>query len=900
MRLGAGPVFAYERLIHSRRWQTYASRAVMVGALLIAMATIAFSYGGFGASARARRYAELGQYYFCALIGVELALVMLAAPAATAGAICLDRARGTLAHVMVTDLSDAEIVLGKLAARLEPVMGLVACTWPLMAISSLLGGIDPEALTLAFAIIVAVGLLGCAMALALSVWARRPHEVILTTYTFWIVLLLAWPVWFAFAWGGLISPPRRWLLVLDPFYLAFAPYAVPGRVGFWEYAGFFGVALGASVALVLLAVRRMRAVACRMAGAAEKGSRLGLIGRVRRWLPGPTLERDPVLWREWHRSRPSAWMTILAVILGGTTGLACAIGAFAMWRYGVGLFGASGPAEAAGVYGYILQVIFGLLMLSAVAPWSLSKERQRGSLDVLAATPLSTSAIMLGKWRGTLRWVPLLVIGPGLMALALATARWAPAAAPWINPTNDINLGYRICGAALIVLTVLVHAAALGSLGLALATWIKRQSRAIAMSVCAYVLVAAAWPLVMALVLPRNEGMLAQGLALLSPIVAVSAPVPALATLDEDLLLLLWWIGFWDVGVAAFAIGLLWLTCRTFDVCFGRIPERPRTSPVLADVLATLGGITAPCCLYIAITVWAHGINPHSLSPNEEAGIACHVALIMLGLLVLSAVAPMSPSTGPRLGSLDDSAYSRGLVRTMVLTRWWRIFRLVPLLALGPGLLALGSAAAPRTDKPADSWVVVSAKLPAGGQAPSGAVLKQAAPATKWSYAELPLGDRLVTAVLLVFMILAHGAAITSAGLALATWIKRRSLAIGASVAAFATVALAGPLYLAAFDSLSFRYPAIALETSALSPISSSGPLFARLITREPQLPGLGWWVAFWIGILSLLAAGLLRLTIGALERRASQVPISARPAESRVWRQTCPWALDQSLPTRG
>ena len=109
-------------------------------------------------------YADLGESYFYAMIGMELALVMLAAPAATAGAICVDRARGTLDHILVTDLSDAEIVLGKLGARLMPVLGLVACSWPVMAISSLLGGIDPIALTLAFAIIVAVGVLGCTFA----------------------------------------------------------------------------------------------------------------------------------------------------------------------------------------------------------------------------------------------------------------------------------------------------------------------------------------------------------------------------------------------------------------------------------------------------------------------------------------------------------------------------------------------------------------------------------------------------------------------------------------------------------------------------------------------------------------------------------------------------------------
>ena len=87
--------------------------------------------------------------------------------------------------MLATDLSDPEIVLGKLAARLLPILGLVACSWPVLALSSLLGGIDPQALTLAFAIILGVALLGCAMALALSVWARKPHEVVLVVYTFW-------------------------------------------------------------------------------------------------------------------------------------------------------------------------------------------------------------------------------------------------------------------------------------------------------------------------------------------------------------------------------------------------------------------------------------------------------------------------------------------------------------------------------------------------------------------------------------------------------------------------------------------------------------------------------------------------------------------------------------------
>jgi ABC-type transport system involved in multi-copper enzyme maturation permease subunit len=127
MRFGTGPVFAYERAASARRWQVYAGRSLVVSALLAAMAVIAWNTTTDLTEVDARQYARLGAFYFCALIGVELAIVMLVAPAATAGAICTERARGTLQHLLVTDLSDSEIVLDKLCARLLPVLGLVAC-----------------------------------------------------------------------------------------------------------------------------------------------------------------------------------------------------------------------------------------------------------------------------------------------------------------------------------------------------------------------------------------------------------------------------------------------------------------------------------------------------------------------------------------------------------------------------------------------------------------------------------------------------------------------------------------------------------------------------------------------------------------------------------------------------
>src|SRR4051794_22828226 len=121
MRWGLGPVFAYEWLITSRRWQVYAARSLFVAALLASLVVVSVSEVGRQAGPTFRGQGWIGESFFLAIVGTQLVLVLLAAPAATAGAICLDKARGTLAHLLMTDLSDAEIVLGKLAARLVPV-----------------------------------------------------------------------------------------------------------------------------------------------------------------------------------------------------------------------------------------------------------------------------------------------------------------------------------------------------------------------------------------------------------------------------------------------------------------------------------------------------------------------------------------------------------------------------------------------------------------------------------------------------------------------------------------------------------------------------------------------------------------------------------------------------------
>jgi ABC-type transport system involved in multi-copper enzyme maturation permease subunit len=931
MRWGLGPVFFYECLAGSRRWQNYAARSIAAALLLAAMATIASSRPEMATVRGWREYAALGESYFYAIIGVELTLVMLAAPAATAGAICVDRARGTLTHVLATDLSDPEIVLGKLAARLLPILGLVACSWPVLSVCSLLGGIDPTALTLAFAIMLAVALFGCAMAMALSVWARKAHEGVLVVYTVWMLVLLLWPLWYALSRTGYVRPPDQWSLVADPFYLAFAPYSTPGRVGFEDYLGFFGVTLTASAALVVLAVWRMRPVARRGTDENRKGTGLGPVTRLVRWLPGPSLDANPVLWREWHRSRPSRWTLILVVLIGGSTGVACLIGAYSAWRFGLGArWTGPIPELIAAIMGLTIQLIFGLLMLSAVAPMSMSEERQRGSLDLLAATTLSTPTIVIGKWLGALRPVVLLVISPAVLGFALAAADRPPEPVPAGMPPRDyleMSGAVLFVAAGLLVATILVHGALIASVGLALAVWMKRQGRAIAFSVGFAVLVGAGWPI---FILVGRMGPDEQGLASLSPVMAAGNLVGNLGGRRRDRLDLNWWAAFWDVECLVLALGLLWLTVRTFDGCFGRMPERPRRASVLSDVIVVLAALLGAGGLFAMIVQWTW--RHAGYLSAQGGGIRICIFLAVIGFGLASALAASSMS---RKGAGPAATPEPGpwvLDRRTAARRWWEAARLVLLLAIGPALVAVAIATTPtpfqvvrkETPLPGGGWVVIDTDRWGDTNVTTTdgrGVATTIRAATAEEIAEAGVappaqarGTMLMLAAVAIATVLAHGLAFVSLGAALGIAIRRRRLAIAASAGLVLFATVGWPIL---FDTLGwpilynvFRVGDEIVQWGIVmgpeSLLLAYGDILRCMNTPEPAAAS-AWRALCWDGILILVAAFAGGRAVRMLDRRARGATSDAEPllqpavvesGSASIWGRVAPIAQRTSPPT--
>lgn len=565
---GLGPVFAYEWLTSSRRWQGYAVRSLLVLLLLLGLSGVWLSEYDGAPILSTRRQAEIGRAFYAVTTLILLGLVGLAAPAATAGAICQDKARGNLTLLLATDLTDTEIVLGKLAARLTPVLGLIAAAAPVLALATTLGGVDPALVAGAILVCLACAVFGCALALTLSVWGRVLHEVLLATYAFGIFWLLSAPIWAAL---GTILPwwaRPGWL----PSYMALVPYnpvvlvLAPlgggppglGPIGLEAQARFCALGLIASALLVVIAIGRARKVVIRQASQGEAlrraaGARPGPRLRL---LPSPSLDGNPVLWREWHRRRPSRWSI---TVWGGFSVFSVALG---LWVIAQALSGAGRVNLEPGAVLSGMQVAAGLLLLSISAATSLAEERQRGSLDVLLATPLPTRTIVLGKWWSAFRGVPPLSVLPVLIAAALAT-----------------HTGFFL-GASLIGALVVAYGAAITSLGLALATWLPRMGRAVGLTVGLYIVVTiGAIPTGM-IVFGEVTGAGGPGFAAASPFWGVGYSSAVFSGKEGDIVEHAVWLVFWIVAYGLVAFGLLLATLRTFNRCLGRIddvsvPERP-------------------------------------------------------------------------------------------------------------------------------------------------------------------------------------------------------------------------------------------------------------------------------------------------------------------------------------
>jgi ABC-type transport system involved in multi-copper enzyme maturation permease subunit len=177
--------------------------------------------------------ALVGQEIFGALILVETLLVVVLAPAFTAGAISLEREKQTLDMLATTPISSVAIVIGKLLSALTYVFILIGASIPLTAMVFVFGGVGPDEVLRGYVVLLvsAIGL--GALGLFISAVMQRTQAATVVTF-FGVIFLtmgslfivLFWTTMAGFSNGGLVSsgglgpikgrPPQA-LLWFNPF-----------------------------------------------------------------------------------------------------------------------------------------------------------------------------------------------------------------------------------------------------------------------------------------------------------------------------------------------------------------------------------------------------------------------------------------------------------------------------------------------------------------------------------------------------------------------------------------------------------------------------------------------------------------------------------------------------------
>ena len=308
-----------------------------------------------------------------------------------------------------------------------------------------------------------------------------------------------------------------------------------------------------------------------------------LRGAVRRcfgWLPGPSLDGNPLLWREWWHARQSRWLGAYwaLYIVGMMIATAMALLEFLK---GKRVYPSLIPCASFGTG-------FGLLAVAvrSAAAWSEERAAGPGGLDVLLSTPLSAAEIVRGKWWACYRAVLGVAIVPILAAVILAAG--APtlpleltAFSPPVGPM-PLRLVNRVAVALVVIGQPLLFGAAVVSLGLWLATRFSRTGRAVVWSVVAYMMVALAWPLFEEIFLMRRiDRNLSEGLAAASPIAAATVTLmPMYSPWYGTARYVVPYAAAWLVVAAIIAIGLRWWTVRKFDRWMGQMRPDALSVPV--------------------------------------------------------------------------------------------------------------------------------------------------------------------------------------------------------------------------------------------------------------------------------------------------------------------------------
>ncbi len=392
----AGPLFSREALTVPRQLMHFLIRSGYVGAFFVLMYTAAQTTFGWQEVRNLGDIARFGQLVFQVFALVQLAMMVFFASLFAAGNVAQEKDRRTMLLLLMTDLSDSELVLGKLCSSLLLPCVLLVTSIPVFAFVQMMGGVSSNQIACAIAISAATGLAAGSWGSLVAFWREKTFQT-LAISLIGIVLFLGIIEGVVAIVGalsstgiivGAMNPFRAMLRVLDPL----------NTSGGKSYESIAMISAGFLAALALTII-------------------ILTILQVRIWNPSRTLgdmatqdEKDrgvsrpprpvwnsPVIWREMMTKaygRKVIFIKLAYFVIAATA-------FYSIWNTppnSAKVLGMVSPVGAA----FIAVSLLSMMLINAQGVTALTSERDGGTLELLLVTDISAKEFIVGKLGGIL------------------------------------------------------------------------------------------------------------------------------------------------------------------------------------------------------------------------------------------------------------------------------------------------------------------------------------------------------------------------------------------------------------------------------------------------------------------------------------------------------------------
>jgi ABC-type transport system involved in multi-copper enzyme maturation permease subunit len=435
-----GPIFVREWLTLPRRARHYGLRALYLALLWVLAFTTWQATVGWKTTATLGDTARFGLLLFQVLSYVQLVLLMFFTALSAASTIAQEKDRRTFVLLLVTDLRNYEIVLGKLLGSLLQIVLFLAGVLPFLFMILLLGGVDVNQVLKAALILATTALAAGSLGGLIALWRDKTFQALALTVLFLVLyIILVHALSFLELAGASPEAIAQWQSWLEPFIALTNVLDPPPQELAIDPALGYGLAmLSISFLLNAWGIWRLRvwnpsgeAIMQREAPEDEAVATDAAARARAHAAPGHAraVWQNPILWREVvtraYGRRPLlvkfAYFLVLALVA----------------------YFALGPSETrtlAAVWGLLFLGVLSLLLVSAQAVTAITSERDLGALDLLLVTDISPREFIFGKLWGICYNTKEYLIPPIILAGIFAWRGWL--ATP---PIFSKNLEAFIC-----------------------------------------------------------------------------------------------------------------------------------------------------------------------------------------------------------------------------------------------------------------------------------------------------------------------------------------------------------------------------------------------------------------------------------------------------------------------